>query len=87
MIKNRIKIFIKILEVKGGNLLNTLLPIQDQLILGIQKNIRLFPGHPENYDHGNLKMVLRPDHKKSDVYHYPMTYPYWNIDADIAHEV
>lgn len=47
---------------------------------------RMF-NQPDQYDHGNLAMVLRPENKKSDMDFAPMTFPYWSIDADIAHEV
>ena len=53
----------------------------------VKRVFRLFPGHAENYDHSNLKTNLRPENKKSDVEYAPMTFPYWNPDADMAHEV
>jgi hypothetical protein len=30
---------------------------------------------------------FKPENKKSDRDYAPMTFPYWSMDADIAHEV
>jgi hypothetical protein len=87
MMINKMINYIKILEAKAIILLITPLPIQALLILGNRFKLRNFPGHPENYDHGNLAMVLRPENKKSDVEYASMTFPYWDPDPDMAHEV